>query len=104
MAVASGFERTVAAIDDHSSSDQGRRHRFSRLMGRLIGSPQRSGIRQVYVVENQDWLAPESNLSDQEAYDAIVDLYETVSDEQYRAAIDGLKEAQAPESEDSPPK
>jgi hypothetical protein len=62
-------------------------------MGRLIGSPGRSGIRQVYVVENQDWLAPESNLSDQEAYDAIVALYTTVTDEQYQAAIDDLKES-----------
>jgi hypothetical protein len=44
-------------------------------------------IRQVYVVENQDWLAPKSNLTDQQAYDAIVRLWQTVSGEQYDAAI-----------------
>ena len=44
-------------------------------------------IRQVYVVENHDWLAPKSNLTDQQAYDAIVRLWHDVSGEQYDAAI-----------------
>ncbi|WP_143765469.1 hypothetical protein [Catenulispora acidiphila] len=102
MAIAS-IERKMTAIDEHPSPDQGRRHLFARWVGRLIGSPHQSGFRQVYVVENQDWLAPKSNLSDQEAYDAIVDLYESVTDEQYGVAIAELKKAQAPESDDSPP-
>ena len=50
-------------------------------------------IRQVYVVENQDWLAPKSNLTDQQAYDAIVRLWQDVSEEQYDAAMADLKNA-----------
>ena len=50
-------------------------------------------IRQVYVIKNQDWLAPQSNLTDQEAYKAIVDLWLTVSDEQYDTAVADLKTA-----------
>jgi hypothetical protein len=53
-------------------------------------------IRPIYVIENQDWLAPKSNLTDQEAYDAIVQLYQTVTDEQYDAAMADLANAGLP--------
>lgn len=53
-------------------------------------------IRQVYVVENEDWLAPKSNLTDQQAYDAIVALYQTVSDEQWRLTCADLGNAGLP--------
>lgn len=43
---------------------------------RLIEPPRRPTFRQVYVVENQDWLATPSNLTDAEAYEAIVGLYQ----------------------------
>jgi len=68
--------------------------KFIAWIDRLIGPPRQSTFRQIYVVENQDWLAPVSNLTDQEAYDAIVALYETVNDEQYRVAMDDLKNSQ----------
>lgn len=50
-------------------------------------------IRQVYVVENQDWLAPTSNLTDIEAYNAVLALHGTVSDEQWRLACADLGNA-----------
>lgn len=50
-------------------------------------------IRQVYVVENEDWLAARSNISDEQAYDAIVRMYQTVSEVQYDAAIADLANA-----------
>ncbi|NUQ98293.1 MAG: hypothetical protein HOY79_17675 [Streptomyces sp.] len=50
-------------------------------------------IRQIYVIDNQDWLGCESNLTDQQAYDAIVDLWLTVSEEQYDAAMADLATA-----------
>lgn len=50
-------------------------------------------IRQVYVIENEDWLAPKSNLTDQQAYDAIVALPGIVSDEQWRIACADLGNA-----------
>lgn len=53
-------------------------------------------IRPVYVIENQDWLAPKSNLTDQQAYDAIVALWQTVSDEQWRVACADLANAGLP--------
>lgn len=56
-------------------------------------------IRPVYVIENQDWLAPASNLTDQQAYEAIVALYQTVSDEQWRVACADLGNAGLPEGE-----
>lgn len=56
-------------------------------------------IRQVYVVENQDWLAPKSALTNTQAYDAIVALYGTVSDEQWRIACADLGNAGLPVEE-----
>lgn len=56
-------------------------------------------IRQVYDVENQDWLGPESALTDQEAYDAIVGLYDTVTDTQWRVACADLGNAGLPVEE-----
>lgn len=53
----------------------------------------------MYVIENQDWLAPKSNLTDQQAYDAIVALYGTVSDEQWRLACADLGNAGLPANE-----
>ncbi|ACU71916.1 hypothetical protein Caci_3007 [Catenulispora acidiphila DSM 44928] len=43
---------------------------------RTIPPPPKPWLRQVYVIDNQDWLAPKSNLTDDEAYQAIVDLYQ----------------------------
>lgn len=74
-------------------------NRMLSWVGRLVGTQQRSNIRPVYVVENQDWLAPKSNLSDSEAYDAIVALYTNVSSRDYDAAMAGLKDAQLPEED-----
>lgn len=70
--------------------------KLTAWIDRLIEPPRRSTFRQVYVVENQDWLAPVSNLTDQQAYDAIVALHETVSPEQYQIAMDDLKNSQPP--------
>lgn len=50
----------------------------------------------MYVIENQDWLAPKSNLTDQQAYNAITDLYQTVTDEQWRLACADLGNAGLP--------
>lgn len=56
-------------------------------------------IRPVYVIENEDWLAPKSNLTDQQAYDAIVQAYQGVSDEQWRVACADLGNAGLPADE-----
>lgn len=53
-------------------------------------------FRPIYVIENQDWLGCKSNLTDQQAYDAIVALYRTVTDEQYDAAMADLANAGLP--------
>lgn len=74
-------------------------NRISSWVWRLVGTPHRSNIRPVYVVENQDWLAPKSNLSDSEAYEAIVALYKNVSSDDYDAAMANLKEAQPPQED-----
>lgn len=56
-------------------------------------------IRQVYVVDNQDWLAPKSDLTGAQTYQAILDLYRTVSDEQWRVACADLANAGLPVDE-----
>lgn len=56
-------------------------------------------LRQVYVVENQDWLAPKSNLTNHQAYNAVVALYGTVTDEQWRIACADLRNAGLPVNE-----
>ena len=101
--IENGFETTSEPeTSDASRSDSERqRGRTKGWLGWLIGTPHKSTFRQVYVVENQDWLAPKSDLSDDEAYDAIIDLYNTVNDEQYKAAIEDLQNAQPPESSGS---
>lgn len=56
-------------------------------------------LRQVYVVENQDWLAPKSNLTDAQAYAAILALYQTVTDEQWSTAVADLGNSGLPVDE-----
>jgi hypothetical protein len=56
-------------------------------------------IRPIYDVNNEDWLAPKSNLTDAEAFDAIVSLYQIVTPEQYTVAMADLANAGLPAEE-----
>jgi len=57
-------------------------------------------LRKVYTIEDQNWLAPKSALTEQEAYEALLDLYQTgMTDAQWALACADLRNAGLPAEE-----
>lgn len=102
MATLSGYEGFAPSLRESQDTQEVKHEEDQSWLDKLVGStaPHRSSLRPTYLIANEDWPAVATAMPDDEAYQVLVDIFETVTDEMYDKAMVDLRDTQIPE----PPK